>query len=84
MKVPVHPGCFVKIEIVEAYGLSIIEAAEVLGVARSALSTFLNARSRLSPDLALRIEKTFGVSIDTLMRMQKSFDIAGNAVRVLA
>lgn len=26
--------------------------------------------------MALRIEKAFGVSMDTLMRMQNSFDIA--------
>ena len=50
-------------------------AAEVLGVTRVALSAFLNERSSLSPDMALRIEKAFGVTMDTLMRMQSSYDI---------
>jgi len=48
----------------------------VLGVTRATLSTLLNERASLSPEMALRIEKAFGVSMDTLMRMQNSYDIA--------
>ena len=75
MKSPVHPGGFVKREIVGALGLSVTRAAQVLGVTRPALSALLNERARLSPEMALRIEKTFGVSMDTLMRMQNNYDI---------
>ena len=73
---PAHPGGFVKSEIVEALDLSVTRAAEALGVTRAALSALLNERSHLSPEMALRIEKAFGVSMDTLMRMQNSYDIA--------
>ncbi|TVR56732.1 MAG: addiction module antidote protein, HigA family [Candidatus Competibacteraceae bacterium] len=76
MKNPAHPGGFVKSEIIEALGLSVTDAARVLGVTRPALSALLNERARLSPEMALRIEKAFGVSMDTLMRMQNSYDIA--------
>ena len=76
MKNPAHPGGFVKGEIIEALGLSVTDAAHVLGVTRPALSALLNERAHLSPEMALRIEKAFGVSMDTLMRMQNSFDIA--------
>ncbi|NEW99992.1 HigA family addiction module antitoxin [Rhodopseudomonas sp. BR0G17] len=76
MKSPVHPGSFVKHEIIEPLRLSVTEAAKVLGVTRPALSAVLNERASLSPEMALRIEKAFGVSMDTLMRMQNSFDIA--------
>jgi antitoxin HigA-1 len=76
MKRPSHPGGFVKHEIVEAMGLSVTAAAKILGVTRATLSTLLNERASLSPEMALRIEKAFGVSMDTLMRMQNSFDIA--------
>jgi len=48
----------------------------VLGVTRATLSTLLNERANLSPEMALRFEKAFGVSMDTLMRMQNSYDIA--------
>jgi addiction module HigA family antidote len=54
----------------------VTEAASALGVTRPALSAFLNGRADLSPDMALRVEKAFGVRMDTLMRMQNSYDIA--------
>jgi len=76
MKNPAHPGGFVKSEIIEPLGLSVTNAAQVLGVTRAALSAVLNERAHLSPEMALRIEKAFGVSMDTLMRMQNSYDIA--------
>lgn len=76
MKNPAHPGGFIKHEIIEPLELSVTGAAEVLGVTRAALSALLNERAHLSPEMALRLEKAFGVSMDTLMRMQNSFDIA--------
>lgn len=76
MKSPAHPGGFVKTEIIEPLGLSVTEAARVLGVTRATLSMLLNQRTALSADMAIRIEKAFGVSMETLMRMQNSYDIA--------
>lgn len=76
LKSPPHPGGFVRTEIIEPAELSVTAAAAVLGVTRPALSAFLNERSALSSEMALRIEKAFGMSMDTLMRMQNSFDIA--------
>lgn len=73
---PAHPGGFVKSEIIEPHGLSVTDAARALGITRAALSAFLNQHSALSPDMALRLEKAFGVSMETLMRMQNSYDIA--------
>ena len=76
LKNPAHPGGFIKYEIIDPHGLSVTEAAKVLGVTRPALSALLNERAALSPEMAIRVEKAFGVSMDTLMRMQGSFDIA--------
>jgi addiction module HigA family antidote len=76
MKNPAHPGGFVKSEIIEPLGLSVKAAAAALGVTRATLSALLNEHSQLSPDMALRVEKAFGVSMDTLMRTQNSYDIA--------
>ncbi|WP_297492803.1 HigA family addiction module antitoxin [Acidocella sp.] len=73
---PVHPGSFIKRDIIEPLGLSVTAAARVLGVTRAKLSTLLNQRAHLSPKMALRVEKAFGVSMDTLLRMQMSYDIA--------
>ena len=73
---PPHPGDFIKTEIIEPLGLSVTAAAGVLGVSRPTLSSLLNGKADLSGDMALRIEKAFGVKMDTLMRMQSSYDIA--------
>ncbi len=73
---PVHPGRFLRSEIIEAHSLSVTEAAKILHVSRPTLSTLLNAKADLSGDMALRFEKAFGVEMETLMRMQNSFDIA--------
>lgn len=75
MKDPVHPGEFIRCEIVEELGLSVKRAAEVLGVSRPALSALLNQRGSLTPEMAIRIEKAFGASMETLMRMQHAYDL---------
>jgi addiction module HigA family antidote len=73
---PVHPGRFLRTEIIEAYDLSVTGAAKILRVSRPTLSSLLNAKASLSGDMALRFEKAFGIDMDTLMRMQNSYDIA--------
>jgi antitoxin HigA-1 len=76
MKNPPHVGGFVKHEILEPLALNVTEAAKALGISRPALSGLLNEHVALSPEMALRIEKAFDVSMDLLMRMQNSYDIA--------
>ena len=61
---------------IEAHELSVAGAAKILRVSRPTLSSLLNARANLSGDMALRFEKAFGVRMETLMRMQNSYDIA--------
>jgi addiction module HigA family antidote len=76
IKNPPHPGDFIRTEIIEPAGLSVTAAASALQVSRPALSSLLNAKADLSGDMALRIEKAFGVKMDTLMQMQSAYDIA--------
>ena len=76
MKNPPHPGDFIRTELIIPAGLSVTAAAKSLRVSRPTLSSLLNGRADLSGDMALRIEKAFGVKMDTLMRMQMSYDIA--------
>ena len=71
---PTHPGSFIRVEIFDELGLSIARAARILGVRRATLSDLVNAKAALSPEMALRIEKAFGVSMDTLLRMQAWYD----------
>jgi addiction module HigA family antidote len=76
IKTPPHPGDFIRTEIIEPAGLSVTAAAAALHVSRPALSSLLNGRAELSGEMALRIEKAFGVKMDTLIRMQSAYKIA--------
>jgi addiction module HigA family antidote len=73
---PSHPGAVIRGEILAPRKLNVTQGAEALGVTRPALSAVLNERASLSAEMALRIEKAFGVSMELLLRIQLSFDIA--------
>ena len=67
---PPHPGDFIRAEVIEELGLTVTKAAGILGVRRATLSDLLNGSASLSPEMALRIEKAFGIGMDMLLRMQ--------------
>ena len=71
---PSHPGDFIRTEVVDELGLNVTRAARILGVRRATLSDLLNGNAALSPEMALRIEKAFGVSMGMLLRMQAWHD----------
>ena len=71
---PSHPGHFVRVEVIDELGLNVTKAAAILGVRRATLSALLNGRSGMSAEMALRVEKAFGVSMDMLLRMQAWYD----------
>ncbi|MCT8268140.1 HigA family addiction module antitoxin [Afifella sp. JA880] len=71
-----HPGEWLKTEIVEPHGLSVTSAAEKLGVTRQSMSSLLNGHAGLSAEMAIRFEKAFGVRAETMLRMQAAHDLA--------
>jgi addiction module HigA family antidote len=76
MKNPPHPGTVVRAEVLAPLGLSLTRAAEILGVRRATLSDLANGKTAVSAEMALRLEKAFGVSMDLLLRMQAGYDAA--------
>jgi addiction module HigA family antidote len=76
MKNPPHPGEVIREEVIEALGLSIARAAEILDVRRATLSDLSNGKASLTAEMALRLEKAFGVSMDMLLKMQAGYDAA--------
>ena len=72
----VHPGVWLREEIVEPKNLSITELAKHFGISRQAVSGLLNGRVSLSADMAIRFEKAFGLKADTLCRMQTEHELA--------
>jgi addiction module HigA family antidote len=76
MKNPPHPGEIIREEVIRALGLSVTRAAKILGVRRATLSDVTNGKSAVSAEMALRLEKAFGVSMDLLLKMQAGYDAA--------
>ena len=71
---PSHPGAFIRLEVIEEFGLNVTAAARILGVRRATLSDLVNGNASLSPEMALRVGKAFGLSMDLLLRMQAWHD----------
>jgi addiction module HigA family antidote len=72
----VHPGVWLRQEIVEPNGLNVTQIADHMNVTRQSMSKLLNGRQGLSADMAIRFEKAFGLSAETLMRIQASHELA--------
>jgi len=71
---PPHPGEFIRDEILNELNLNVSEAAKVLHVRRATLSDLVNGKVALSPEMALRVEKAFGLNMETMLRMQAWHD----------
>ncbi len=76
MRNPPHPGLSVRHDCLEPLGLTVTEAAKVLGVTRQALNNLLNGKSGISPEMAVRLAKAFGSSAETWLGIQMDYDLA--------
>jgi antitoxin HigA-1 len=74
--IAVHPGPWLKRNVVDHFGLSVTELADHLRVSRQSMSKLLNGRQGLTAEMAIRFEKAFGLKADTLIRMQSAHELA--------
>jgi antitoxin HigA-1 len=72
---PPHPGEIIRKLCVEPLDLTVTQAAEALGITRKTLSTLLNGRAGVSPEMALRLAKVFGRTPEGWLRLQQQFDL---------
>ncbi|MDE0241243.1 MAG: HigA family addiction module antitoxin [bacterium] len=72
---PPHPGLSVRKNCLEPLGLSVTEAARLLGVARHTLSRVLNGRAGISPEMAIRLEKAGWSNAEFWLRRQTTYDL---------
>jgi addiction module HigA family antidote len=73
---PAHPGEILKELVIEPLGLSVTEAARHLGVSRKTLSKVLNSRGAVTPEMAVRLEMTFGKpDAAHWLRLQNAHDL---------
>lgn len=68
---PTHPGIVFYEDVMKPLHLSVTRTAELLGVSRKTLSEFINEKSSLSPDMAMRISIATGTSAESWMNMQQ-------------
>lgn len=73
---PIHPGEFVRTEVLKPRGLSVVRAAKLVGIGRPALNNFLNGHVATTSEMATRIEAAFGLPAARLLDMQAVFDAA--------
>ncbi|HXJ39032.1 MAG TPA: HigA family addiction module antitoxin [Bryobacteraceae bacterium] len=76
MKTKVHPGRIVHFDCLEPLGLSVSDAAKVLGVTRQALNNVVNEKAGISAEMAIRLAKAFGSTPETWVRMQGAWPLA--------
>ena len=76
MKNPPHPGLSVRHDCIEPFGLTITEAAEILGVTRQTLNNLVNSKAGISPEMAIRLDKAFGGDAEAWLQLQMAYDLA--------
>ena len=76
MKNPPHPGRGIQLNCLEPLGLSVTDAARMLGVARHTLSRLLNGHAGISAEMAIRLEKAGWSNAEFWMRLQAAYDLA--------
>lgn len=69
-----HPGCFVRKNILAPRGLTVTEAAKLIGLSRPSLSNFLNGKVSATPNMAARLERAFDISATEILEMQTKYD----------
>ena len=72
---PTHPGAVFLEDVMKPLNLSVTDAASMLGVSRKTLSEFINEKSSLSPEMALRIGKATNTSVESWMNMQQKLTL---------
>ena len=72
---PPHPGEIIKELCLEPLELSITAAANALGVSRKTLSSIINGKAGISPEMAVRLSIAFNTSSESWMNQQSQYDL---------
>ena len=72
---PPHPGEILKKLCLEPLGITVTEAAKALGVSRKTLSSILNGRAGVSPEMAIRLSIAFGTTPESWLNQQVQYDL---------
>jgi len=73
---PPHPGEVLRTLCLQPLGLTVTHAAAALGVSRKTLSSILNGRAGISPEMAMRLSMAFNTTAESWLRLQLQYDLA--------
>jgi len=72
---PPHPGLIIKELCLEPLGVTVTDAAKALGVSRKTLSSIINEKAGISPEMAVRLSIAFNTSSESWMNQQSQYDL---------
>ena len=72
---PPHPGAIIKELCMEPLRLTVTETAKALGVSRKTLSSIVNEKAGISPEMAVRLSIAFGTSSESWINQQAQYDL---------
>ncbi len=72
---PVHPGAFLREDILPNVDMAKSEVAKALGISRAQLYAMLDERAPITATMALRLGKFFGNGPELWLNMQSNYDI---------
>jgi addiction module HigA family antidote len=73
---PPHPGEVLRELCLQPLGLTVTQAAQALGVSRKTLSSILNGRAGISPEMAVRLSIAFSTTAECWLKQQVQYDLA--------
>ncbi|WP_205950659.1 HigA family addiction module antitoxin [Pantoea stewartii] len=71
---PVHPGSYVRKNVLNPQKLTVTEVAKLIGISRPSVSNFLNGKVSATPEMAARLERAFGISAKAILDLQTAYD----------
>ena len=72
---PPHPGIILLEDWIKPLNFSVTECALQIRTSRKNLSEFVNAKSGISPEMALKLSKALGTSAELWLNMQQAYDL---------
>jgi len=72
---PPHPGEIIRELCIKPLGISVTEAAKALGVSGKTLSSTINGKGGVSPEMAVRLSIAFNTSSESWLNQQTQFDL---------
>ena len=72
---PPHPGKVIKELCLEPLGISVTDAAKGLGVSRKTLSSIINEKAGISPEMSIRLSIAFNTTSESWLNQQLQYDL---------